>query len=143
MSTKTGIPYVPANYRVDVEEHGLNPAQKVPAEFLHSRSGRLVPQEPLHRLTQKKQRKKKKKPSKKRRTILVRDNFSALILLTIEIADAHRTRTSIFCIGFYAGFGIPTGDLVVFLLRAGRGIYKLQLVDYTLAAVVYIFIIKL
>lgn len=55
-----------------------------------------------------------------------------LLFLTLEIADVYRsTRTSIFCddIGFHAVFvyphrisgGVPTGDLVVFLLRAVGG----------------------
>lgn len=45
----------------------------------------------------------------------------------------------IFWVGFHAGCFISAGSLVVFLMRAVGGIYKLQLSDYTSVAVGYFF----
>ena len=43
-----------------------------------------------------------------------------LFLLTCEIADVYRTHIRLF-LGFHAGFGVPTGDLAVFLFQAIGG----------------------
>ena len=46
------------------------------------------------------------------------------VFLPLVTAGVCRTRTPIFRIGFHAGFCIPTGDLMVFILRAIGGMMQ-------------------